>query len=116
MWCIIFISAINSTNENTIGYMNMNSVTANELKTKGISAVESVMNNASEVFISVRGQRKYVVIDAEKYEKFREFELDQAIQEAQDDIKAGRSVTESVEQHMQRMQKIANDLPTDLSQ
>ena len=87
----------------------MNSVTANELKTKGISAVENVLSENSEAFISVRGQNKYVVIDAEKYEQFREFELDHAIQEAQKDIQAGRFVIENVEQHMQR---IARDLPT----
>ena len=90
----------------------MNSVTANELKTKGISAVESVMNDASEVFISVRGQNKYVVIDAEKYDQFREFELAQAIQEAQADMQTGNFISESVEQHMQR---IADELPPNLS-
>jgi hypothetical protein len=64
------------------------------------------MSDASEVFITVRGQNKYVVIDAEKHEKFREFELGQAIQETQDDIKAARFVTENVEQHMLRMQEV----------
>jgi hypothetical protein len=45
----------------------MNTVTANELKTKGISVVEAHLIHVSEVFISIRGQNKYVVIDAEKY-------------------------------------------------
>jgi PHD/YefM family antitoxin component YafN of YafNO toxin-antitoxin module len=78
----------------------MNTVTANELKTKGISAVEAHLKHESEVFISIRGQNKYVVINAEKYAEFREFELEQAIKEARDDLEAGRFNTDSVEQHL----------------
>lgn len=83
----------------------MNTITANELKTKGISAVETHLQQGSEVFISIRGQNKYVVIDAKKYAEFREFELEQAILETQADIKAGRFNTDSVEQHIQRISK-----------
>lgn len=34
---------------------SMNTVTANELKTKGISAVETRLKDGEEVIISVRG-------------------------------------------------------------
>ena len=85
----------------------MNTVTANELKTKGVSAVEARLQVDEEVVISVRGQDKYVVIDLEKYAKLREYELAIAIQEAKADVDAGRYSAESVSDHMKL---VANDL------
>ena len=81
----------------------MNSLTANELKTKGVSAVESRLAVDDEVIISVRGQDKYVVMDLEKYAKLREYELEIALQEAKADVEAGRYTTESVADHVRQM-------------
>jgi len=81
----------------------MNTVTANELKIKGISAVEARLKVDEEVIISVRGQDRYVVMDLDKYAKLREYELAIAVQEAKADVEAGRSTTESVAEHMQRL-------------
>jgi len=78
----------------------MNTVTANELKTKGMSAVEARLQVNEEVIISVRGQDKYVVIDIEKYAKLREYELEIALQEARADVDAGRYSIESVNHQM----------------
>jgi prevent-host-death family protein len=79
------------------------SITANELKTRGISVVEERMKLDDEVIISVRGRSRFVVMSLEKYSKLREYELDLAIQEAQADYQAGRVITESVEEHMKRV-------------
>jgi hypothetical protein len=81
----------------------MNVLTANELKTKGISAVEACLQMADEAIISVRGKDKYVVMDMAKYNAFREYELDVALQEAKADIKNGHVVKETAQQHIQRM-------------
>ena len=81
----------------------MNAVTANELKTRGISAVEDLLETEEEVIISVRGVPKYVLMDLEKYARLRESELDMAIKEARADYEAGRVVTESVDDHMTRV-------------
>jgi len=81
----------------------MNTVTANELKTRGISAVEDLLETEEEVIISVRGVPKYVLMGLEKYAKLRESELDMAIKEARADYEAGRVVTESVDDHMTRV-------------
>ena len=81
----------------------MNAVTANELKTRGISAVEDRLENEEEVIISVRGKDKYVVMSVEKYARLREFELDMAVTEAKADYKAGNIITESVDDHMKRV-------------
>lgn len=81
----------------------MNTVTANELKTKGVSAVETRLKVDDEVIISVRGQDRYVVMDVEKYAKLREYELAVALQESKADVEAGRHITESVADHMKRV-------------
>lgn len=85
----------------------MNSVTANELKTKGVSILEARLKVDEEVVVSVRGQDRYVVIDLEKYAQLREYELAIALQEAKADVAAGRFVVESVSDHMKR---VADDL------
>ena len=81
----------------------MEAVTANELKTKGVSVVEERLNSEDEVIISVRGQDKYVVMSLEKYSRLREYELDLAVQEARADYEAGRVITESIDDHMKRV-------------
>jgi prevent-host-death family protein len=82
---------------------DMSTVTANELKTRGVSAVEDRLKTDNEVIISVRGQDKYVVMSLEKYSQLRECELDIAVQEAQADYESGRVITESVDDHMKRV-------------
>jgi PHD/YefM family antitoxin component YafN of YafNO toxin-antitoxin module len=100
---------INDTLDRTINSILMfgggvvNTVTANELKTKGVSVVEALLQVEEEVVISVRGQDKYVVMDLEKYAKLREYELAIAIQEAKADVDAGRYTTESIDDHMRRL-------------
>ena len=81
----------------------MNAITANELKTRGVSAVEDRLENEEEVIISVRGKDRYVVMSLEKYAMLREFELDMAVMEARADYEAGNIITESVEDHMKRV-------------
>lgn len=81
----------------------MASITANELKTKGVSVVESALQQDGEAVITVRGERKYVVLDFDTYNKFREYELDIALQEARSDIANGNYNTESVDEHMKRI-------------
>ena len=81
----------------------MNAITANELKIRGISAVEDQLENEDEVIISVRGKDRYVVMSLEKFASLRDFELDMAVKEARADYEAGNTVTESVEDHIKRV-------------
>ena len=81
----------------------MTSITANDLKTKGVSVVETALKSDGEAVITVRGERKYVVLDFSTYNKLREYELDIAIQEARDDLKNGNYKKESVADHMKRI-------------
>lgn len=81
----------------------MNAITANELKTRGISAVEDQLENEDEVIISVRGKDRYVVMSLEKFASLREFELEMAVMEARADYEAGNTITESVDDHIKRV-------------
>jgi predicted nucleotide-binding protein len=81
----------------------MNVLTANELKTKGISAVEAKLEIDDQVIVSVRGHDKYVIMDIEKYAKLREYELTVAILEAKTDLASGNYIIESVADHMKRV-------------
>jgi PHD/YefM family antitoxin component YafN of YafNO toxin-antitoxin module len=81
----------------------MTSITANELKIRGVSAVEERLEAGEDVFISVRGKDRYVVMSLEKYDQFRTLELEHALREARADYAAGRTVIESVDEHMRRV-------------
>ena len=83
----------------------MNSITANELKTKGVSVVENALQNDDEAIITVRGKDKYVIIDMNKYNKLRDYELEIALLEARADVAKGRVLRESVTAHMKRITK-----------
>lgn len=81
----------------------MTIITANELKTKGVSVVEDALCSNDEAVITVRGKEAYVIININKYSKFREYEREVELQETRVDIAEGRVIRESVDDHMKRM-------------
>ena len=81
----------------------MHSVTANDLKTRGVAAIEESLANSTEAVVSVRGKDRFVVMDMAQYNYLRECELDAAVAQSRADFAAGRFVTESAQQHMERM-------------
>ena len=89
------------------GATGMNSISANDLKTKGVGAIEQALAERQEASVTVRGQAKYVVMSHEQYTHLRECELEAALAESKADLDAGRFVKESVEQHIKRLAKLA---------
>ena len=83
--------------------MATTTITANELKTKGISALDPVLNDHHQATITVRGKARYVVMDIAMYNQLREYELDTAIRESLADIEKGDVVQESVSAHIKRI-------------
>ncbi len=81
----------------------MASITANELKTKGVSLIKSCLTHEPEAIITVRGKKKYVVMDMAYYNYLRECELEAALLEAKTDIISGRVIIESVAEHIARI-------------
>lgn len=85
----------------------MSNLTANDLKTKGVAAIEAVLSERTEAIVSVRGKDRYVVMEIAQYHHLRECELEAALAETRADIAAGRSVKESAAAHVKRVKKIA---------
>jgi prevent-host-death family protein len=81
-------------------------ITANDLKVKGISAIDDLVNENNGVVITVHGKQKYVVLSMEEYSQLREFELDAAIQETKNDIKNGMVYTGTIEDHIKRIRSV----------
>jgi hypothetical protein len=80
-------------------------ITANDLKTRGIAAIEaSLSEGRTEAVVSVRGTDRYVVMEVAHYQHLRECELEAAVAESRADIDAGRFVVESPAQHVARLQ------------
>lgn len=78
-------------------------ITANELKTKGVSVLTDETADGMEVIITIRGKNKFVVLPMEKYNYLRECELEAALLESKRDIEEGKFVKESVEKHIKRL-------------
>ncbi len=80
-----------------------NTITANELKTGGISRLDAITEESGEAIISVRGKPKYVVLTIAHYNQLRECELETAVAETRREIEQGRYVTETVAEHIRRI-------------
>ena len=78
-------------------------ISANDLKTKGVAAIEAVLAARDEAIVSVRGKERFVVLDFAYYQRLRECELEVALTQARADVAAGRAVKESPESHLARL-------------
>ena len=85
----------------------MSHISANELKTKGVAAIEAVLSKHAEAIVSVRGKDRFVVMDMAHYHHLRECELEAALAQSRADIAAGRFVLETPEAHLARLDKLA---------
>ncbi|MDQ6986267.1 MAG: hypothetical protein Q9M25_00515 [Mariprofundaceae bacterium] len=81
----------------------MQAITANELKTQGVSRISTALEMDDEAIISVRGKEKYVVMPIEQYHHLRECELAAALNEVRDEVNRGNAIEESVEAHIRRL-------------
>lgn len=84
----------------------MPQLTANDLKVRGIAAIEDVLAGQTEATISVRGKDRFVVMDVAQYHYLRECELEAALAQSRADVAAGRAVTETAAEHIQRMERL----------
>jgi hypothetical protein len=81
----------------------MVSITANLLKTKGVSALDPAINENKAVVITVRGRDRYVVMDFETYNHLRECELQAAIAEVRTELESGEVFKDTVDRHIRRI-------------
>jgi PHD/YefM family antitoxin component YafN of YafNO toxin-antitoxin module len=81
----------------------MSSITANDLKTKGVAAIEAALAEQPEATVSVRGKDRFVVMALSHYHHLRECELEAALAETRADLAAGRYIVETATQHARRL-------------
>ena len=84
----------------------MQQLTANDLKTKGIAAIEALLANQPEAIVSERGKDKYVVMDLAHYHYLRRCELEAALAESRANISNDQYVKESPEAHLARIDAV----------
>ena len=82
----------------------MATITANDLKIKGISDIQRLLEETQEVVISVRGKPRYVVMEIAHYDYLRECEIAAAWAQAREDVAAGRYRREGADAHMARIE------------
>lgn len=85
----------------------MRAISANDLKTGGIGVISRALEHEREVGLSVRGELRFVVMEADAYQRLRECELEIALLETRADLAAGRVVHESVDDHLKRVDAMA---------
>ncbi len=95
-------NTIVSTIKNTMN----NFVTANDLKTKGISVVEPFAKKGLETIVKVRGVDTYVILTTEDFNRLRGYELSAAIAETEKDLASGNYREETVEEHLKRLSNV----------
>jgi prevent-host-death family protein len=78
-------------------------VSANDVKKKGVSLFGEILEKFDELTINVRGKDKYVVIDIERYKQLRENELDIAYIKAMQDMQNGNYKTQSADEHIKEL-------------
>jgi hypothetical protein len=81
----------------------MSHISANDLKVKGVAALEAALATQPEAMVSVRGKDRFVVMGIEHYHYLRECELEAALAATRADIDAGRVIEESPEAHLARI-------------
>ena len=78
----------------------MPTITANDIKRRGVTSIAEILETSQEATISVRGKKKYVVMSIQQYQHMRECELEAAILEAREDHKAGRIGDKTIQEHI----------------
>lgn len=76
-------------------------VSANDIKTRGMAAIEDAFDSDATCLLTKRGKPVYAVIDLNDYDEFREWQLDKAVKEAEEDIAAGNfTVVTDIDAHV----------------
>ena len=85
---------------------SMENLNANDLKVRGVAAIEEALNGQSEAIISVRGKQRFVVMEMAHYHYLRECELEAALVQSRADLAAGRFVQETAGQHAAKLEAL----------
>jgi PHD/YefM family antitoxin component YafN of YafNO toxin-antitoxin module len=83
-------------------------ISANEVKKRGVSIFDEMLKKFSEIAITFRGKKKYIVMDIKRYEELREKELELAYKEVMEDYKNGDYRIVSAKEHINSLKEELN--------
>jgi PHD/YefM family antitoxin component YafN of YafNO toxin-antitoxin module len=83
-------------------------VSANEIKKRGVSILDELLKKFSEIAITFRGKKKFIVMDIKRYEELRMKELELAYKEIMEDYKNGDYRIVSAKEHIESLKKELN--------
>ena len=73
------------------------------VKQRGISFFDEILEGIDQFVISLRGKKKYVVMNIDRYKESRAKELDMAYLSAMEDIKNGDYEVLDAQEHLDRL-------------
>ena len=79
-------------------------ITANDLKVKGIKAIEKELQERDEAVITFRGKPKYIVLDIEEYETMRSLQIEAAYKELKKKKEQGKAYISDADTLIQRIE------------
>jgi len=79
-------------------------ITANDLKVKGIKAIEKELEERDEAVISFRGKPKYIVLDIEEYETMRSLQIEIAYKELKKKKEQNKAYVSDADTLIQRIE------------
>ena len=82
----------------------MSRISENDLKTRGVTAIENALRETTEAIVSVRGKDTYVVMSLDQYSHLRKSELEAAFHETRKDLAEGRFIMESPADYLKRIE------------
>ncbi len=83
-------------------------ISANEVRSKGFSIIDKLLQKYDEVVISFRGKKKFVVMDIDRFNELRKKELELAYKEVMKDYENGDYKIVSAKEHIENIKKELN--------
>jgi prevent-host-death family protein len=83
-----------------------NTISANDLKKRGVKIIEATTEGEHEAVITMHGKSRYVVMPVETYNHLRECELQTALFNAKKAVADGNYIEESVDEHLKRIENV----------
>ncbi len=73
-----------------------------DIRNRGVKAIEQEIADHGMATLGYRGKPKYVIVEIDAYEKFKEWELQHAYEEAKKEIESGRYTSISDEEALKK--------------
>ena len=83
-------------------------VSATEIRKKGFSFIDKLLEKYEEVVVSFKGKKRFVIMDIDRFNELRKKELDLAYKEVMEDYEKGNYKIVSAKEHIENLKKERN--------